>query len=264
MERESTFARKKVVVTGAGGVIGRWIAEAFHAAGARLCLTDRDGDGLDRLRPGLDRKDGGHLLHTGDLTDDAAIEALLALVRREWGAPDIVINNAAIYPSGFLLDTTTAAWDRLMGINLRAPFLVARGFARAMIAAGTRGCIVNISSAASARMRTTVVPYCTSKAALDRLSKGLALEFAEYGIRVNAIEPGFVPGSTVSPLSAAHIAAVQGSVPLGRPASARDITDAIMFLCSPQAAFITGATLSVDGGLSAGTTAVYQDKKSAL
>jgi 3-oxoacyl-[acyl-carrier protein] reductase len=259
------FAGKKVVLTGACGIYGRWIAEAFAAAGARLCLSDRSAEGLESL----DRKlgasaGGGGLTHVTELTDAVSIDELVAATGKAWGAPDIVINNAGIYPSGFLLDIDAAEWDRILDINLRAPFLVSRGFARAMIAAGVKGSIVNISSGAAHKMRRSVVPYCLSKTALDRLTKGFALELAEFGIRVNAVEPGFSAGSTSSPLTAAHVESVLSQIPLGRPSSPSDAADAIMFLCSTKASYITGATLSVDGGNVIGSLAVHQDKKSPL
>jgi NAD(P)-dependent dehydrogenase (short-subunit alcohol dehydrogenase family) len=131
------------------------------------------------------------------------------------GAPDIVVNNAGVYPSGFLIDIDAAEWDRIFGVNLRAPFLISRGFAKQMIAARQPGSIINISSGAARKMRRTVAPYCVSKTALDRLTKGFALELAEFGIRVNAVEPGFAPGSMSSPLTPAHVEATLGQIPLG-------------------------------------------------
>src|ERR1700732_184393 len=130
------FAGKKVVLTGACGIYGRWIAEAFAAAGARLCLSDRSAEGLDALARKLSVRVGGGVTHVTELTDAASIDDLVAATGKAWGAPDIVINNAGIYPSGFLLDIDAAEWDRILDVNLRAPFLVSRGFARAMIGAG--------------------------------------------------------------------------------------------------------------------------------
>jgi 3-oxoacyl-[acyl-carrier protein] reductase len=102
-------------------------------------------------------------------------------------------------------------------------------------------------------MRTGSVPYCTSKAALERLTAGLALELAPHGIRVNAVSPGFAPGSTVSPLPPAYVEAMLARIPLGRPSGPDDAPAAVLFLCSERASYITGATLAVDGGNSIGT-----------
>ena len=255
------FRGRKVVLTGACGVFGGWICEAFAKAGARLCLSDMRGDGLARLAQTHRVRDHGGMTHVTQLSESGSIDDLVATVEKAWAAPDIVINNAGVYPSGFLIDIDAAEWDRIFDTNLRAPFLLARGFARLMIASKVQGNIINISSGAARRMRRTVVPYCTSKTALDRLTKGFAIELAEFGIRVNAVEPGFAPGSTASPLTPQHVAATTAGIPLGRASSSDDASNAIMFLCSAKAAYVTGATLSVDGGNSIGSLMVYQDKK---
>ena len=262
MDWGDEFRGRKVVLTGACGVIGRWIAQSFAGLGARLCLSDVRAEPLAALAREHGIAARGGLTHVTDLTDAASIDDLVATVGKAWGAPDIVVNNAGVYPSGFLIDIDAAEWDRILDINLRAPFLLARGFARQMIAHKLSGNIINVSSGAARRMRRTVVPYCTSKTALDRLTKGFALELAEFGIRVNAVEPGFAPGSTESPLTAAHVEATTAGIPMGRASSPEDAPNAILFLCSGKAAYITGATLSVDGGNSIGSLMVYQDKKS--
>jgi 3-oxoacyl-[acyl-carrier protein] reductase len=255
------FRGRKVVLTGACGVLGRWIADAFASVGARLCLSDRQERALRELGDQLEITGNGGLTHSTELTDAGSIEGLVAKVGASWGAPDIVVNNAGVYPSEFLIDIDAAEWDRIFAVNLRAPFLISRGFAKLMIAARQPGNIVNISSGAARKMRRTVAPYCVSKTALDRLTKGFALELAEFGIRVNAVEPGFAPGSTASPLTAAHVEATLGQIPLGRGTTQADIANAILYLCSAKAGYVTGATLSVDGGNSIGSLAVYQDKK---
>lgn len=258
-----SFAGQGVVVTGACGVHGGWIAAAFARAGARLCLTDRDPVALQAVLAGLPAAARSFTV-AADLTDDAALAALSDRVATEWGAPDILVNNAGIYPSGFLLDIDAAEWDRIMDLNLRVPFLLSQHVAKLMIKAGKPGSIVNISSGASRKMRRSVVPYCMSKTALDRLTKGFAIELAEYGIRVNVVEPGFAAGSTSSPVTEAHVTATVAGIPLGRASGATDAASAVLFLCSPAASYITGATLAVDGGNSIGSLAVYQDKKHAL
>jgi 3-oxoacyl-[acyl-carrier protein] reductase len=124
--------------------------------------------------------------------------------------------------------------------------------AKLMIAARRKGSVVNISSGASRQMRSGSVPYCTSKTALERLTKGLALELAPYGIRVNAVEPGFAPGSIVSRLSAEYVSRMMARIPLGRTSGPGDAPEAVAYLCSDKASFITGAVLTVDGGNSIG------------
>ncbi|TKT75886.1 glucose 1-dehydrogenase [Aquamicrobium sp. LC103] len=257
------FKDKKVIVTGACGIIGGWIAEAFRDAGAQLCLTDRDEA---KLAATLERLGGGdqHFAIAADLMDADALASFAEKVKQRWSAPDIVVNNAGIYPSGFLLDIDVADWDAIMGVNLRAPFILSKLFARQMIDAGKRGAIINISSGAARKMRTTVVPYCLSKTALDRLTKGFALELAEYGIRVNAVEPGFIAGSNVSQLPDEHVETVTASIPLRRSSSPKDVASAVLYIASDAASYVTGATLAVDGGNSIGSQAVFQAKKKAL
>lgn len=254
---------KRALVTGACGVIGRWIAETLHEAGAVLALTDARADELAALATGLGLS-GESFTKAADLTDEASIKALAAETGTRWGAVDILVNNAGIYPSGFLLDTSTEEFDRIFSVNLRAPFILTREIATQMVRQGVKGSIINISSGASRKMRRTVVPYCTSKAALDRLTKGFGVELAEFGIRVNALEPGFAAGSKVSDLTEAHIQSTISHIPLGRPSSREDVGNGLLYLASGASAYVTGATLTIDGGNSIGSLAVHQDKKNPL
>jgi 3-oxoacyl-[acyl-carrier protein] reductase len=262
MNFDNEFHGKKVIVTGAGGIIGGWIADAFAREGATVCLTDLSLERIEARKSSLVGE--GHLAITANLTDAGSLSALADRVANAWGAPDILINNAGIYPSGFLLDISFDDWDAIFDINLRAPFILSKLFAKQMITADKGGAIVNISSGAARKMRTTVVPYCTSKTALDRLTKGFAIELAEYGIRVNAVEPGFAAGSDVSALTQDHVSNVTASIPLGRASSAADVGSAVLYVCSDAAAYMTGATITVDGGNSIGSQVVFQAKKKAL
>jgi 3-oxoacyl-[acyl-carrier protein] reductase len=247
------FQDKNIVITGAAGVFGRWITERFAREGARLCLSDNRRAPLEELAASLGLPTARTILHATELTDEVSILDLAEQVQRAWQAPDIVINNAGLYPRCDLLDLTVAQWDRIFAVNLRAPFLVTREMAKLMIAAEHKGVVVNISSGASRQMRRGSVPYCTSKTALERLTKGLALELAPHGIRVNAVEPGFAPGSSVSKLSEDYVARMKARIPLGRTSGPGDAPEAVAYLCSEKASFITGAVLSVDGGNSIGT-----------
>jgi 3-oxoacyl-[acyl-carrier protein] reductase len=250
------FTDKRVLITGAAGIFGGWIAQAFAREGAMLCLSDGREDALrasvGRLGLPLDRV----TLHRTELRDAASIADLADAVAATWGAPDIVVNNAGVYPrSGPLLDLDLAEWDRIMEVNVRAPFLVSREMARLMIARGVEGAIVNIGSGAARRMALGSVPYCTSKTALERLSKGLALELARHRIRVNVVEPGFAPGSDFSVLPPGYAEEMIARIPLARASGPEDAPEAVLYLCSPAASFVTGAVLSVDGGNSIGTYA---------
>ncbi len=246
------FNGKRVVITGAAGIMGRALVSQFTEAGAVVCATDHNAENLDGF------------CAAADLTTDTGLTALMDAVKKEWGAPDVVVNNAALYPSSFLLDMQVADWDRIMDVNVRAPFVLMRGFALQMIAQETQGCFINISSGAARKMRRTAVTYCMSKTALDRMTKGFALELAEYGIRINCLEPGFASGSAVSSLSDEHISRVMAATPLRTETTADDIGQAALYLASSAAKNVTGTSLSVDGGNSAGTMDVYQEKKAAL
>lgn len=263
MNFEGEFEGKTVVITGATGVFGRALVKAFADQGAKLCLTDREMEPLQALLKEVSAAEGS-FAHVCDLKDDQSLKSLVDAVGTAWGAPDILINNAGIYPSFFLLDMSNDDWDAIFDINLRAPFVLSRDFGTQMVRKGVKGSIINISSGASRKMRRTAVAYSTSKTAMDRLTKGFAVELAEYGIRANAVEPGFAAGSTVSALSDTHISRVLANIPLGRPSDGNDLGNAVLFLCSAAGSYITGATLSVDGGGSAGTLDVHQDKKHAL
>lgn len=248
MARPGAFRGKRVVITGAAGIYGMWFARAFAEEGAVLCLSDNRADALETTvaELGLDR--ATTLTHATELLDEASILDLSRLVAERWGAPDIVINNAGIYPGKLLVETSTEEYDTIIGVNVRAPFLITREMAKLMIAREVRGSIIAIGSGAARKLRPSRVLYCTSKTMLERITKGFALELAPHGIRVNIVEPGFAAGSAVSPLSEKHIAETTASIPLGRLTEWRDAPEAVMFLCSEKASYITGTVLAVEGG----------------
>lgn len=254
MDMDMRFSGKRVVVTGACGIFGGWIAEAFARAGAVLCLSDLRGAMLPDVVARLRLDPATTLLHDTDLTRANSIAALAGMVADAWGSPDVVINNAGVYPrTGLLIDLADAEFDRIMSVNVRAPFLVVQAMARLMIAQRVQGCFVNIGSGASRQMPSGSVPYCMSKTALERLSKGQALELAPHRIRVNVVEPGFAPGSDFSPLPNDYVARMTARIPLGRNSEPDDTAHAVLFLCSNDASYITGSVLGVDGGNSIGT-----------
>jgi 3-oxoacyl-[acyl-carrier protein] reductase len=239
------FTQKRVVVTGACGTYGRWYADAFAKAGARLCLLDRDGAALDAMGNDMGLSSRGGMQIACNLLETADTRRAVAQVETAWGAPDIVINNAGIYPRGSLLDCSDDMWAQVMGINLDGVFRLTRDFASLMIGQKVRGSIVNVTSNAARVLRRDLVPYAVSKGAVDRLSKGFALELAPHGIRVNTIEPGFAPNQAMPPEVVQHFVE---TIPLKRTSGPEDAPAAVMFLCSSRASFITGATMNTDGG----------------
>lgn len=247
------FSGARVVITGAVGVHGAWIAEAFAGQGARLLLSDVRAAELRALASRLAPSAAEVIEHPTDVADRTSLGALVEVVRERWGAPDILVNNAGIYPQEPLLDLPTERWDLVMSINLTAPFILTRDLAGLMIAAGVRGAIVNITSGAAKTTSVGAGHYSASKAALAMITRAFALELAPHGIRVNDVSPGFAPGSAVSRLTDEYVERMVESIPLGRTSGPNDASEAVLFLCSERASFITGTMLSVDGGRSAGT-----------
>ncbi|MGA8400029.1 MAG: SDR family oxidoreductase [Stellaceae bacterium] len=238
------FTGKTVVITGAAGIYGAQLAADFAAAGARLFLTDRDATGLAAV---CARHDGNVVSGTADLSDPESIAGLCRQIL-DRGVPDVVVNNAGIYPFGGLFDTPAETWDRIMHVNLRAPFLITRTLAAAMIAAGRKGAFIFIGSGAGQMLRTNGLAYCTSKRGLEWLMKGIALELAPHGIRANLVAPGLALGSAGTVFPEGYAEAMAKRVPLGRAIAPGELGAAVMFLASEQAAYITGTSLSVDGG----------------
>lgn len=245
---------RRVVITGAAGIFGSWIAEAFAAQGARLVLVDLRLDRLVELEESGALRDAQEVVVLqADLCDPTSVANLFEAIERAVGCPDVVVNNAGIYPHGLLTETSWEEWERVMQTNLTAPFLLIKEASLRMIAHGVAGSIVNISSGASVTVGARGVPYSVSKSGLAMLTRGAAIELAPHGIRVNAVGPGFAPGSEVSPLESDYIDEMVARIPLGRTSGPRDASSAVLFLSSESASFITGSTIHVDGGRRAGS-----------
>ncbi|MET7508375.1 SDR family oxidoreductase [Streptomyces albidoflavus] len=241
---------RHVLVTGAAGGIGRAIAERFAAQGATLTLADREPAPLDDLAAHLTTATTGVM--TADLTDADAPAELVSRAWAEQGPVDVLVNAAGVYPSLDMAELTAEAWDRLFAVNLRAPVLATAAYARLAAARGEGGTVVNISSGSALRARPGGGPYASSKAALEMATRAAALELGAHGIRVNAVSPGFVPvDSACNPVSEEYAAAI-GANPLGRPGTPEDIARAVCWIAGPEAAWITGEILRVDGGSSTG------------
>jgi len=240
----------RVIVTGAAGVIGAWIARAFAEDGADLLLVDARQEELDRV---VQADAPRAATCCADLSTADGRSAVMDAADALWPTPDVLVNNAGIYPHADLIDSTDEDMRRVLAINVEAPFALTRETSRRMIAAGNGGTIINISSGAATVPAAGGGIYAASKAALETLTKVSALELARDGIRVNTVQPGFAPGSAVSELDDAYVARMITGIPLGRTSGPLDAPSAVLFLASDKASFITGATLAVDGGRTAGT-----------
>jgi 3-oxoacyl-[acyl-carrier protein] reductase len=182
--------------------------------------------------------------------DAAGIDEAFAVATAELGAPAALINNAGIYPDNTLLDMPEAVWDAVIDTNLKGTFLCAQRFARARIAAGGGGAIVNLASTAAFSARVGAGHYSASKAGVSALTRAMAQEWGPHGIRVNAVAPGLIEvGDRVSPEYKRNFLPM---IPLGRTGEPRHVATAVVFLISDAAAFITGTVLPVDGGFLTG------------
>ena len=238
--RVMRFAGKRVVITGAAGVYGRELAAGFAAEGAELLLSDRVAPtgARDENVPA-----GASGWHAADLTIDAEIDGLIAAA----GAPDVLVNCAGAYPFVPLAEVSPAQWDRMMGVNLRAPFRLMQGIGRAMAARGG-GAIVNVTSAAAEVIRGNGVPYGAAKCALEYLTRAFAAEYGARGVRVNAARPGFAEGSAEVHFPPGYAEAIRARSLLGRGIAPGEFAAVVLFLASDDAGYVTGAVLDSGGG----------------
>jgi 3-oxoacyl-[acyl-carrier protein] reductase len=251
---ELKLAAKVAVVTGAASGIGRSIAQNLVGAGARVVGADRNSEGV---REACSRLDGEVLALGIDLTEDDAPSRIVEAAVERFGSVDVLVNCAGIFPSTPALEISRNEWERVFSINLRAPFLCSQEIVRWAVSNGRVASIVNVASSAGVVARPGVAHYCASKAALIMLTEALAVEWAEHGIRVNAIAPGLVETPGVTELTSTEQGREEhrrkiARIPLARPGKPREIAEAVLYLTS--ASYVTGETLFVDGGYSAGRT----------
>jgi NAD(P)-dependent dehydrogenase (short-subunit alcohol dehydrogenase family) len=245
---------KVAVVTGAGGGIGRWLAAGLGAAGASVLLTDVDEDGLAAAADVLRTAGVRCEILAVDLGDVDAPDRVVGGAVTELGRLDVLINNAAVNRRLPILEMDQETWDRIIAIDLRAPYFLSRRAARQMIEQGDGGAIVNISSLNAFYALEHISVYGPAKAGLSQLTRVMALEWAQHGIRANAIAPGFMDTPLAEPIWADPDVSrwILNRVPAERPGRPDELVGACLLLASDAGSFLTGQTIVVDGGALAG------------
>ena len=245
------FTGRTVLVAGGGGRLGREIALEFSRAGAKVGVLDQRSEAAEVSVAAIRAAGGVAEPLIADITRVEQIEAAVDAHERQLGPIDVLVNAAGIYPNRSVLEMDDAEWDRVFAVNTRGPMFCCRAVARRMVARGTRGAIVNISSAAAMSARAGSAHYCGSKAAVNLLTHVLAIELGPHGIRVNAIAPGMVLDEVLRPGDKHELEYVELSVkmePLGRTGAPSDIAPAAVFLASDRSPWTTGAILEITGG----------------
>ncbi|MEK6608227.1 MAG: 3-oxoacyl-ACP reductase family protein [Myxococcota bacterium] len=242
-----TLDGRVALVTGASRGIGRAIAIRLAKAGARVVLNFAQNE--DAARSALAEVPGG-ALERFDVADAEAVDRAVKKIAEERGGLDILVNNAGIAIDGLLLRTKAEDWRRTIEVNLSGSFNCARAASRHLLKARERGRIVNVTSVVGEQGNAGQASYASAKAGLIGLTKALARELAPRGITVNAVSPGFID----TDMTAAHLqgearAKLVAAIPLGRVGVADDVAEAVAYLCSPAAAYVTGQVLRVNGGL---------------
>lgn len=240
------------VVTGASRGIGRSIALALAEAGADVALAGRDVARLDAVAGQIRDSGRSALAVPTDVTDRARVDALVARTVDELGGLDIVVNNSGVVSSLPLLEVSDDEWDRVLDTNLRGVFLVTRAAGRHLVEQGS-GKVVNIASNFAFKGVAGHAAYCASKAGVVAFTRAMAVEWARYGVQVNALAPGYVETDLNADVRADPDAAerIVRSVPARRMGRADEFGPWVVLLASPASDYMTGETVTIDGGLTA-------------
>lgn len=237
---------KVAVVTGGARGIGRGIATVLAARGAAVSVWDLNLEGAEKTVAEIHEAGGTAIAVGGDAADAAAVAAAAARTRDELGPVAILVNNAGITAYQPFTSITEDAWDRMIGINLKGPFLVTKELVPDMVEAGW-GRIINISSSSAQTGAPAMAHYASSKGGVIGLTKALAIEYIDKGITVNHVPPGFIDTPLVRQ-GPVDVDAIAATMPMKRAGQPEDVAYAVAYLASEEAGYVTGQTLSTNGG----------------
>ncbi len=248
---------KVALVTGSSRGIGKTIARELAGEGCRVIVHGpEDSDDLRQSFEIVEKLSPDSVMIPAELSEPAAIAAMFSQIKRTFARLDILVNNAATQNPSPVLDLKQEDWDRVLSVNLRAPFLCAQHAGRVMRDNKTGGKIVNISSVHAYDARRYYAHYSAAKGGLETLTKSLALELAPYNIQVNSIVAGAI-ATELTPLD--RQTSFLTSIPAGRIGTTQEIAQLVVFLCSNRCDYLTGASITVDGGLTLGFCATRPD-----
>ena len=236
---------KCALVTGASGGIGKDIAKALHAQGATVGLSGTRAEALEALKSELGSR--AHILPC-NLSDSAAVEELPKQAETAMGAVDILVNNAGVTKDNLFMRMKDDEWDQVIKVNLTAAFRLSRSVLRGMMKKRW-GRIISITSVVGVTGNAGQVNYAASKAGLIGMSKALAQEVAARGITANCVAPGFIQSAMTDALNEKQRDAIMGTIPAGRLGTGEEVAAAVVYLASDEAAYVTGQTLHVNGGM---------------
>lgn len=249
---DGEFSGRRVLVTGAGSGIGREIATAFVREGAWVAAVDIVPERVRDVEAALTEGPGRAFGIAGDIRTPGGVDHIMEEALGHLGRIEVLVNNAAVYPNCPVIEMPDEQWDDVIETNLRGTFLMSREAARRMVAHGIHGHIVNIASGAYKSARRGASHYCASKAAIVMFSRVLAQELAEQGVHVNVVSPGLIDVGRRGDVNPTYRSTLLTNIPWGRMGRPSEIADAVLFMSSPRAEYITGTVLDVDGGGSTG------------
>ncbi len=239
---------KVAIVTGGGRNIGEEISKLFVSEGAKVAILDMDKARGDKVAAEIVAKGGEAAAFVVDVSKGADAERGVAEVTKRFGKIDILVNNVAISDNKTILECTEEDWDRVMNVTLKGPFLMGKYVAKQMIAQGTGGAMVNIASTSGFRGRPRAIAYISAKSGVINLTRGMAVQLAQYNIRVNSVSPN----KAGSPVGRDEFNTDRPITNLlKRPVEPLDVAKAVLFLVSDDATFVMGENIFVDGGVMA-------------